>query len=349
MKIGIIVRSENRGLGLQTWEAWRYLDPAATLHVEMGDLARGFPSHPERYPGCVSVSFDGHRFDNTDTVKDFLAAVDVVYTAETPYDWRLCRWAEQAGTAVVVQTNPELHRLVAERDGYEPTVWWNPTDWHMDLLTDPAWTEAPVVEMPMPVALDRFDSWSHHTSDRPTFLHVMGHKAIGDRNGAATVARTLRRVNDGQRWIIRHQDPSAFTPPPASKADVTVLGPVADYWDLYTGADVLVMPRKYGGLCLPVNEAMAAGLAVVMSDCSPNRRWPIVPVLAEHPGKMNRRGILAYSPNFVDLGVVCDRLDDDPEQVATAKAASWVWAQANSWEALLPVWLEGLADATNRL
>lgn len=347
MRIGLIVRGEDRGLGVQTWEAWRHLRPEATLLVDMGDLARGFPSHPERFPGATVAKFDGHRFEDVDLVRDWLAHLDVVYTAETVYDWRLCDWARAAGTAVVVHTNPELHRLVEARDGIEPTMWWNPTDWHMDLLTDGGWTRAPVVEMPMPVALDRFPSKLVPAKDRPTFLHVMGHRAMADRNGSSVVARTLRRVRAGQSWVLRSQDPKGFGAL-KTDADVIVVEPETNYWDLYGGADVLVMPRRYGGLCLPVQEAMAAGLAVVMSDCSPNRRWPIIPLLAESPRKLNTRGIVVHAPNFVDLAVVCDRLDNDPEEVWAAKAASTRWANANGWKELMPRWLDGLMDAAER-
>ena len=36
------------------------------------------------------------------------------------------------------------------------------------------------------------------------------------------------------------------------------IGGVANYWDAYDGYDALVLPRRYGGLCLPVQEGMAA-------------------------------------------------------------------------------------------
>jgi glycosyltransferase involved in cell wall biosynthesis len=32
----------------------------------------------------------------------------------------------------------------------------------------------------------------------------------------------------------------------------------------------MVMPRKYGGNCLPLNEALSSGMPVIMPDISPN-------------------------------------------------------------------------------
>lgn len=347
MRIGLVARGENRGLGLQTWEAFRHLNPTATLLVDMGELARGFPSFPERFPGATRVRFDGHRFSDTDLVRDWLTTVDVVYTAETAYQWAMCKWARQAGVATVVHTNPELHRTVEDRDGHEPSMWWNPTGWHMDLLTDAGWTRAPVVEVPMPVATERFRQ--REPADRVRFLHVLGHVASADRNGSSIVARALRRVRAGQTWTVRAQLPGVFREPANVTADLTVAGPVDNYWDLYNDADVLVMPRRYGGLCLPVQEAMAAGLAVVMSDCAPNRRWPIVPLLAERPSKLNRRGIIVHAPNFVDLVQITDRLETNPGEVDDWSARSLRWAAENSWDALLPVWVDALTNAANRI
>jgi hypothetical protein len=43
-----------------------------------------------------------------------------------------------------------------------------------------------------------------------------------------------------------------------------------NYLDQYKDGDVLVIPRKYGGLCLPMQEALAHGIPVIMPDIEPN-------------------------------------------------------------------------------
>jgi hypothetical protein len=40
--------------------------------------------------------------------------------------------------------------------------------------------------------------------------------------------------------------------------------------DLYDGFDAMVLPRRYAGLCLPMNEALISGLPVFMTNISPN-------------------------------------------------------------------------------
>jgi hypothetical protein len=40
--------------------------------------------------------------------------------------------------------------------------------------------------------------------------------------------------------------------------------------DMYSGFDAMVLPRRYAGLCLPMNEALMSALPVFMTNISPN-------------------------------------------------------------------------------
>ena len=48
---------------------------------------------------------------------------------------------------------------------------------------------------------------------------------------------------------------------------------IENYQDIYNGADVLILPRRYGGNCLPMNEALSVGMPVVMPNISPNNEF----------------------------------------------------------------------------
>ena len=56
--------------------------------------------------------------------------------------------------------------------------------------------------------------------------------------------------------------------------------------DLYKNFDALILPRRYGGLCLPMNEALMSGLPVIMTDISPNydilpKKWLIPSTISD--------------------------------------------------------------------
>lgn len=337
--MGLLARAEDRGLGLQTWELHRNLAPDYTVVVDMGELARGFPMHLERYgitalaqPGNVAVArFDGGEFVDPAPVRALLAACDVIYTAETFYDPRLPGWAAEAGCAVVVHVNPEFYRRWAELDDLPALRWWAPTPWRLEHL--PASTRV----VPVPVAGDRFRLAPAPAAERLRTLHLVGHQAAADRNGTRVWLRALRHLRSCPRVTLATQDPSLPHPVGIPGCiDVEGRFGVADYWLNYGEADVLVMPRRYGGLCLPVQEAMAAGLAVVMTDTSPNDWWPTLRVPTRTAVDFRTPGghlrLADASPRH--LAQLVDDLAGDPRLLLDAKRASVEWAQAHTWHAL---------------
>lgn len=324
--------------------------PERTLLVDMGELARGFPMHPERYPDATTVRYTPGNLPES-VARDWLQGLDVVFSAETFYDWRLTRWAREAGVATVCQVNPEfyLHSIDPTLRGLEPTVWWAPSPWWMDKLPD----DARLVGVP--VAADRFAMRPPERDGPLRVLHVAGHRANGDRNGTIATLMALRLLREPTRVTIVTQD--ARLPRnrrgrlnPGVELDVVTSG-VPNYWDLYGGQDVLLLPRRYGGLCLPVQEAMAAGLAVVMTDTEPNDWWPTMRV------KVTRRGSVGtpsgparlHNADPKDIAIALRRLANEPDLLAEQQQRSVAWAEAHSWEAMRPQYDAELALACDRL
>lgn len=330
MKVGLIARGEDRGLGILTWEWHRHMAPDRTLLVDMGELAGGFRSHPDRFPGATPALFDGHRFADEDAVRGWLAGLDVVYTAETWYDERLPGWCAEAGVRLVCHVMPEFFKW-AGRDDLSAVRWWAPTRWLLGTLPD----ETTVV--PVPVPLDRWPAL--RTVREPSFLHVAGKRAAGDRNGTSIMLAALARVTQPMEVTITTQNAQLPQARIARCVDLRcVTGGVGDYWRLYQQS-ALVMPRRYGGLSLPVNEAAGAGLALVMTDTSPNPvTWPIERVEVE---RWTRQACPAGTvpsavPSARSLAAALDRLAGDREVMDRARERSRTWAIEHSWEVLRP-------------
>lgn len=340
MRIGLVARAEDRGLGIQSWEFARAMQPARTLLVDMGELARGFPVHRDRYPDATVVHYDAGQLPEGQ-VREWLRGLDVVFSAETFYDWRLCRWAEEAGVASVCQLNPEFLRPVAELPA-RPTRWWAPTTWRIDAL--PPGTEV----VPVPVADDRFPFTVPERDGPVRVLHVVGHRAAADRNGTAVVLQAVARASGPMSVVLSTQD--ARIPLGRGRPAVVVtsrVGGLRDYWRLYEGFDVLVLPRRYGGLCLPVQEAMASGLAVVMSDTEPQRStWPVRTV------RTGLRSIINTPAGRVPLAQVdprslareLDHLANNPADLEEAQRRSLAWAESHRWSVMRPLYEERFAD-----
>mgnify|MGYP007071579590 CR=1 FL=1 len=328
MRIGVVSPLTDRGLGTQSWETARNLD-ASVLFVETKDPSA--PSHPERFPNATRVRW-AQGLDPR-VVIPWLQTVDVVYAAETFYDPRMTKWANANNTATVLHANPEFWT-----NSVHPTHLWSATDWRREVM--PHHTEV----VPFPVATDRFTPAEPH--DGPCrWVHVAGKRAAWDRNGTDTVVSAIPLLTEpcSLRIVVQHGEIPELPPVPTHVA-VTFSPPPADYWRLYDDADALVLPRRYGGLCLPVQEACAAGLAVVMSDLIPNRVWPGPRVPAEFWRKatMPCGRVPVYDVSPRDLAQAMDALAD-PTARHRFQSESRLWAQDHSWEAQKPAWLNRLS------
>jgi glycosyltransferase involved in cell wall biosynthesis len=339
VRFGLIARADDRGLGNICWEVYRHLRPDRTLVVrEPGAERAGFAPHLDRYPDGVVVSFDdGHLCE--ETVREWLAGLDVVYSAETFYEPLLARWAADAGVATVLHVMPEFFR-----PDTGATVLWAPTPWRLDRL--PADTRL----VPVPVADDRFAFAVPEPAARLRVLHVAGRRAMADRNGTDVFAAALNRSRAALDVTITGQD--GRLPRVRQRANLagrSVASGHADYWAAYASADLLVMPRRYGGLSLPVQEAMAAGLAVAMTDVEPqSSTWPIIPVpTLGAPGRIRTAAgdIDCHVPDDRALARIIDALAADRARVVMAQEASVRWAEAHRWSALRRLWVDELERA----
>lgn len=338
MKVGLIARGEDRGLGNLTWEWQRHMHPDRTLLVVPDGVAKaGLVTHVERYPGATPARFNqdrpgsqGSGMLDERTCREWLDGLDVVFSAETFYDWRFCRWAREAHVATVCLAMPEFVRP----DWFDqPTQWWAPTTYRLIRL--PSTTRV----VPVPVPTDRFTIHESSTDGPLRWLHVAGAQTISDRNGTRAVMSALHAVQRPTRITVRTQTPLELGSVMPRVQLLQRFDNVRDYWRIYDDADVLVMPRRYAGLCLPTIEAMGAGLPVVMTDMAPqNVDWPVAltRTYAGAPLRMMGGQVETGDADAVALAELMDTWDEDRSIVGYARARAIAWAADHSWEAMRP-------------
>lgn len=334
MKLGVIARSEDRGLGNLTWEFVQHIEPERVLVV--------VPNHPltqrlDRFPDALVLQWDHHAAGelDEDATREWLRGLDVVYSAETFYDWRVCTWAREMGVRTVCHVMPEFFRHYGDDAPAAPDAWWSPTGWRRDCLPDSTRI------VPVPIATERFVAQRRNADPRPHWLHVVGMRAAADRNGTRVVNAALRYVKGDHLVRIRTQEERYQRPATARGVDLEIVNwPVPEYWELYHDADALVLPRRYAGLSLPALEAMGAGLGLVMSDVEPQRsEWPILGLPARQTGTVRApAGIIptATVPPQA-LAELMSRCAADPSILEGLRARAAAFAAEHSWAALEPL------------
>jgi glycosyltransferase involved in cell wall biosynthesis len=113
---------------------------------------------------------------------------------------------------------------------------------------------------------------------------------------------------------------------------------IPNYWSLYDDGDVLIMPRRYGGQALSVQEAMSCGLPVVMTDLAPQREWLSGDCLVKTQGSKSlwtQAGMVdVHTPDPHSIAAVMDGLSSNPQRVQELSAAADRWAERRSWPSM---------------
>lgn len=344
MNIGVLGRGDNRGIGIQSRSFYRNMNCVKALVVTMGiDPTNGreltpYEQDPYRFDsGLVyPVTWNANDSFPENVVRRFLDGLDAIYVVESPYDYNLFRIAREMGVATILHANPEFYRYFTDTDLPRPDVVWFPTNWLIDRFE----AEGAVV-MPFPVDRAHFP-YRHRAPEVPTFLHVVGHRTLRDRNGTLTVYHSLRATRRVKvKLIIRSQSPMPTIDYPHVDARVEV-GDVPDNATLYEEGDVLLMPRKWGGLCLPLNEALSSGIPVLMNDCPPQSDFLPPSMLVPASKKLTLRFQCGVVPSYdMHPRILAQRMEDliaHPEKVTEMSEEADKLAESLSWETLRPVY-----------
>jgi hypothetical protein len=327
MRIGLLARCDNRGIAFQTHEFYRHMKPAQTLVLCLSDPL--WPEDTSRYNhlGVDFVSVGPDRIIDERKAKKLLRGVDVVFAVETLMDWRIADWAREMGVRTVVQGNPEFY--APDRYDYSPPdLWAWPTNWMVDQLPEG-------IILPVPTPDDCMVVAAHPQEGPLKVLHVAGHAAAGDRNGTINFMESLQFISQQVVVTVVGQDhwlPRASRLPKNVEL-YTLPDGVENRWLMYSDQHVVVLPRKYGGLCLPAQEACRVGCAVVMPNCIPNDTWP-GPRIPARKGRLHRAPsgrIQTYDVDPHRIALQIDTYAKNRDVLMEDMIEAHIWGMTNTW------------------
>ena len=267
MRLGIIARSDNTGLGNQTRELVNMLNPDKILLIDSTPFNKN-KQHPEWYDGYDCIKSNG--FPSSEQIKIFLNSVDVVLSCETFYDQNFIRFANKRNVKTILQYNYELFGHLSNPNLPLPTALLSPSVWKIEHIQKLFGNQTKVIHLPPPTNENLFNKVKENNLSKShnRILHVAGKKASKDRNGTETVIDMLKYSKGDYELVIRSQSEIESN---IKDSRLTIeIGNPENREDMYDGFDAMVLPRRYAGLCLPMNEALLSALPVFMTNISPN-------------------------------------------------------------------------------
>lgn len=357
MKLGLIARMDNSGLGVQTHEFYKHMQPDKTMVVDISKY-NGNKQYPERYPDGIFIK----GFPTPADIDSFLEGLDVIFVAESPYNFYLYERARELGVKIAVQYNYEFFDWFANPHYPKPDLLIAPSKWHYNGVE--GWCQDHNIKhtyLHNPVNRELLPR--KEIKQARVFLHNAGRSASFDRNGTETVIDASKYIKTDAQIVIHFQGEQGLahqtTSTIADYADrlekqgdpnkVTLEQiEFKDYADVYSQGDVLLLPRRYGGNCLPLNEALSVGMPVIMTDISPNNEFlPTEWLLPAH--RINqftpRTTIDIYGSHPEHLADRIDQMYELPEDEFRqhTDTADRI-AETISWGALKPKYQKVLED-----
>lgn len=339
MKLGMIVRADNTGLGVQSHSFYKHMKPHKTMVVDISNL-NGNKQYYERYkkPWRIVKGFP------TDTDCDeFLDGIDALFTFEIPYNYYLFERANELGVKTFLHYNYEFLDYLQRPELPRPTTLLSPSAWGFaDVANrglDPFLMISPTdTKIIKPRTIKR----------AKTFVHLVGKPAVHDRNGTDVVIKSLEHITADINIIFRCQNQKYLDDLRKTiresaiplNVNVEFRGEVEHYSQNYDEGDVMLIPRKYGGMCLPMQEALASGMPVIMTDVSPNNtRLPLLWLVpAKHVGTfMTRTEIDIWEANPRDLAMKIDWFAGlNEEDMTHLNNMALDIGETYSWKNMLP-------------
>lgn len=267
MKLGIVVRADDTGLGNQTRELVKMLEPERVLIIDSSKFHNRNPQHFDWYKGQNIVKSQG--VPDSRVMMKFLTGLDVALSCETFYSKNFYIAAKKKKVKTVLQYNFEFLEHFNNNQLLLPDVLLAPSLWRFEEVQESFGSKSLVTHLPPPTDEKIFSENKKINSARTNrLLHVGGKAAIYDRNGTNSVIEMLKYSKQDYELVITSQ--SGVDTKCSDKRLKIVQGNQAKREDLYRGYDAMILPRRYAGLCLPMNEALMSGLPVFMTDISPN-------------------------------------------------------------------------------
>lgn len=311
MKVGTLNYATDQGLGIQT----RAFIDHGIIHKILFQVHSTYENHYDWYTDEQICK----------TEEELLNNCDVLIFMETLFhSWKLIPRARERGIKTILITHYECTPNLP----YFPDLVIVPSE--EDKLHFPDG-----VRINIPVQNDVVKRWKLRTKAE-VFVHNAGHGGLGGRNGTKELLEAMKYVKSPIKLIVRHQNGGLKSDDPR----VTIVNGSVPYETLWSEGDVFIIPEKFGGSFLPMQEAFASGMPVMATD-RPNNHWLPKELLIPSAGIKKERIAREFDSHIISPQEIAKSIDTwYGRDITKFSLAGKEWGEQNSWDALKPKYQE---------
>ena len=336
LRVGAVVFAIKRGLG--------YLAKSFHDHGLITDVTyiRHGSIHTEEdwYPDGHCSGASSRNLVNDESVRAMIRNVDWMLFFETPFDWHMIDYARSVGTKTALMT---MYECTPATLPFIPDLFLCPS-----LLDLNYFPEESSVFIPIPVDTAR-TPWKLRERAE-VYVHNGGYLGLQGREGTTNVIEAMAYVQSPLKLIVRCQKSVGSAHERICREDsrIEYSCGVAQHGSLYAEGDVAVGAQIWHGCSLPLQEAYASGLCVMNTNRFPMNTWlpndPLIPVAKTVKGSA-ARGFMSIDVSHVSPQAIAAKMDEFYcEDITSLSESGREWAEANTWEQLLPVYRQTLED-----
>jgi hypothetical protein len=256
------------------------------------------------------------------SIEELLDVCDRLIFIETPFNWKIIPMARERGIKVILVSM------------YECTQY--PFPYYPDVLVGCSAIEVehykklgcaiPCVHINAPVDM----KWKLHEKAE-VFIHNAGHGGLGGRNGTKELLEAMQYVKSPIKLIVRAQNGGLKS----NDARVEIINHSVPYDELWATGDVFIIPEKFGGSFLPMQEAFASGMAVMASDRFPTNDWLPKELLIPVAGYKKERIGAEFDCALLDPKKIAEKIDEwYGKDISKFSLLGKEWGANNSWDVL---------------
>ena len=289
------------------------------------------------YENWYDTPYKVRGYPREHEIRNFIKGLDVVLFAETPLNYDFYKIAREMGVKTAVVINWEFFDHTVKPELPLPDLIIMPSTWYLNEALDFGnKTGVKITQIHHPVDREEMPFRLRTTNK---LMHVAGNPAVSDRNG------TLDFLNSYPQGIVTTQNHDLAVRLRNKYRHSHIYTNIQNPKDVYDYGDILILPRRYGGNCLPMNEALSRGMPVIMPDITPNN--DLLPKDWLVPAQITD----TISPRFkmdvysVDFQAFIEKLrwarecDIEKESKRADEIANKI-----SWETLLPRYINELEN-----